>query len=332
MRKKLTTINFRYYFFVLILQSFALGWLFLIAKQHTAVWGLGLIAYTLGLRHAFDADHIAAIDNTVRKLINQQQEAAGTGFYFSLGHSTVVFLLVVAVNFSLKLFKTDLPFLEKTGNLIGGTVSGIFLLLLAFANVVILSNLFQIARRKADHLLNDQKLNQLLAKRGFLVRILMPLLNLVKRSWQMYPIGFLFGLGFDTATEIALLAIAASSDQTLLGWNNLVFPVMFAAGMNLMDTTDSVMITSAYRWAFASPDRKIYYNLTVTLVSVVAAFSIGLIELLQVATSFIKQSRTKLNWLSNLNFNQLGIWLTLCLLAAWLLAYFKWQQQNKSTI
>jgi high-affinity nickel-transport protein len=328
LKRKLTTAARHYYLLVFLLQLVAFSWLFFAAKQQPAIWGLGLIAYTLGLRHAFDADHIAAIDNTVRKLVNQRQEAAGTGFFFSLGHSTVVFLLVIIVNCSMKLFKNNLPFLQDVGNRIGGLVSGSFLLLLAFANLVILINLYQTAKKSAINSETDPKLNQLLAKRGFLTRFLMPLLNLVKKSWQMYPIGFLFGLGFDTATEIALLAIAASSNQTLIGWNNLVFPLMFAAGMNLMDTTDSIMITSAYRWAFSSPSRKVYYNLTVTLVSVIAAFLIGSIELMQVAISFIKQGDLKFSWLANLNLNQLGIDLSFCLLAIWLFSYLKWQHHN----
>jgi high-affinity nickel-transport protein len=328
LKKKLTTAARHYYLLVFLLQFVAFSWLFLAAKHQPAIWGLGLIAYTLGLRHAFDADHIAAIDNTVRKLVNQRHEAAGTGFFFSLGHSTVVFLLVIIVNCSMKLFKHHLPFLQDVGNRIGGLVSGSFLLLLAFANLAILINLYQTAKKSAANSEMDPELNQLLANRGFLTHFLMPLLNLVKKSWQMYPIGFLFGLGFDTATEIALLAIAASSNQTLIGWNNLVFPLMFAAGMNLMDTTDSIMITSAYRWAFSSPSRKVYYNLTVTLVSVIAAFLIGSIELMQVAISFIKKDDLKFSWLANLNLNQLGIGLTFCLLAIWFLTYLNWQHHN----
>ncbi|KRL05899.1 high-affinity nickel permease [Liquorilactobacillus oeni DSM 19972] len=302
------------------------------ARQNSAFWGLGLLSYTLGLRHAFDADHIAAIDNTVRKLVNQKRNAAGVGFYFSLGHSTIVIFLVLLVSFSVNVVKKQLPFLEKLGGKVGGIISGSFLLLLALANLVILINLYKTAKKVDFANLKENELDQMLGARGFLTRILAPLLKLINKSWQMYPIGFLFGLGFDTATEIALIALSAGNSQTAAGWRIIAFPLLFAAGMNLMDTTDSVMMTSAYRWAFATPVRKIYYNLTITSISVIAAFAIGSLELLQVAIAAAKKAGRTWSWLAELDFSQTGYFLVGIFLLLWILASVHYRYKTQSSV
>ena len=322
MKKLIFTAALPYYLLSFLLHAIALLCLWLAASQQPTFWGLGLLAYTLGLRHAFDADHIAAIDNTVRKLVNQRQPATGVGFYFSLGHSTVVCLLILVVSISMPLVKQHLPILESLGGRIGGLVSGSFLLILAFANLLIFINLYRTTRQSAT------TTDELLQQRGFLTRILAPLLRLINHSWQMYPIGFLFGLGFDTATEIALIALSAGHAQTAVGWGVAAFPLLFAAGMNLMDTTDSVMMTGAYQWAFATPERKRHYNLTVTAISVIAAFMIGNIELLQVGVSLMKNASGMWLWLGNLEFGQVGYYLVALLLIVWAAAYLGWHRKT----
>ena len=195
------------------------------------------------------------------------------------------------------------------------------MLILAFANLLIFINLYRTTRQSAT------TMDELLQKRGFLARILAPLLRLINHSWQMYPIGFLFGLGFDTATEIALIVLSAGHAQAA-GWSVAAFPLLFAAGMNLMDTTDSVMMTGAYQWAFSTPERKRHYNLTVTAISVIAAFIIGSIELLQVGVSLMKKASGMWLWLENLDFGQLGYYLVALLLIVWAVAYLGWHRKT----
>ncbi|KRL37902.1 HoxN/HupN/NixA family nickel/cobalt transporter [Liquorilactobacillus uvarum] len=297
--------------------------LLLIAGFHSpSFWGMSFLAYSLGLRHAFDADHIAAIDNTVRKLVQQNKKTYGVGFYFSLGHSTVVFLMAIVVSISVKWAKVKLPFLEAVGGRIGSLVSGSFLIVIALFNLLILISMYKSLEKMKQGKFDENKLNELLLSRGFLARLLAPLFKCIDHSWQMYPIGFLFGLGFDTATEIALIALSASAAQSSIsGLGIIALPILFAAGMNLMDTTDSVMMSGAYNWAFDTPVRKVYYNLTVTTVSVIAAFVIGGIELLQVVTSMTNVK----SWVQNIDFNYLGYILVFAFIAMWGCAYLIWK-------
>ena len=244
--------------------------------------GTSLLAYSFGLRHAVDADHIAAIDNVTRKLMQQGQRPVGVGLFFSLGHSTIVFGLSAAVAITAVAIKDKFDALENWGNIVGTLVSACFLLTIAVMNVLILASIVSTFRRvKAGGVYSDEDLHILLAKRGFFGRIFQGLFKLVDHSWQMYPVGFLFGLGFDTATEVGLLGIsAAAASKGLPIWSIMVFPALFTAGMALIDTTDSILMLGAYGWAFMKPMRKLFYNITITSVSVLVAIVVGSLETL----------------------------------------------------
>jgi high-affinity nickel-transport protein len=256
-------------------------WAFVAFAEYPLLLGTALLAYSFGLRHAVDADHIAAIDNVTRKLMAEGQRPLGAGLYFSLGHSTVVVLasLVVALGAGAL---TGLERFKDIGGVIGTSVSALFLFAIAIANIFILVAVYKNFQTvKRGGLLVEDDLNLLLANRGLIGRLFRPLFRFVRASWQMYPLGFLFGLGFDTATEIGVLAISASqAAQGLPVLSLLVFPVLFTAGMALVDTADSLLMLRAYGWAFVKPIRKLYYNLTITAVSVIVAVLIGSVEAL----------------------------------------------------
>jgi len=253
---------------------------FVAFRAHPLLMGSSLLAYSLGLRHAVDADHIAAIDNVTRKLMQAGQRPVTVGLMFSLGHSTVVVLASAAIAATTVALQSRFGVVREVGSIIGTLVSTFFLFAIALINLAILSSLiaaFRVVRRGGSY--DAEDLNLLLANRGFLARLLRPLFRLVTRPRHMYFLGFLFGLGFDTASEIGLLGIAAAgATQGLPVWSILVFPALFTAGMTLIDTTDSVLMTGAYGWAFIKPVRKLYYNITVTTVSVLVAVVIGGIE------------------------------------------------------
>jgi nickel/cobalt transporter (NiCoT) family protein len=301
--------------------------LFAAARTHPALLGMGFLAYTLGLRHAFDADHIAAIDNVVRKLGRDEQSAHGVGFYFSLGHSTVVFLMAAATAVLTHWSQAALPGVRAMGGVIGTTVSAGFLILIGLLNLFIWLDIyliFQRMRRGGDG--DAQELDRLLLSRGLVTRVAGPLFRLITRAHHVYPIGFLFGLGFDTASEVALLALAAGAAASALPvWGVLALPVLFAAGMSLMDTADGVFMTTAYRWAFASPIRKVYYNLTVTGLSVVAALLIGGLELAQVAAHAMGLTTGFWAGLQALDFSRLGYLLVALFVLTWSLSYGAWK-------
>jgi len=244
--------------------------------------GMAATAYLFGLRHAVDADHIAAIDNVTRKLMQQGRRPIATGFFFSLGHSTIVVLACVAIAATAMAFKSDIDAVHHVGGVIGTLVSTLFLLIVAAINCVILVSVcrtFQRVKNGGQYL--EEEMNALLAGGGILARIFRPMFRLISRSWHMYPLGFLFGLGFDTATEVGLLGIsAAEASKGLPIWSILIFPALFTAGMSLVDTLDSILMLGAYGWAFAKPIRKLYYNITITAVSVVVAFVVGSLEAL----------------------------------------------------
>lgn len=257
-------------------------WAFVAFHHYPVLLGTALLAYTFGIRHAVDADHIAAIDNVTRKLMQQGHRPVGVGFFFSLGHSTIVFALSVAIAVTSVALKAHFQAFQSIGGLVGTTVSALFLLILATANIFILISVWQTfehVRRGGEYV--DEDLNLLLARRGFFGRIFRGLFRLVGQSWHMYPVGLLFGLGFDTATEVGLLGISATqATRGLPIWSILVFPTLFTAGMALIDTTDSILMLRAYGWAFVKPIRKLYYNMTITLVSILVALLIGGIEVL----------------------------------------------------
>ncbi len=260
----------------------AWGWALLAFRNYPLLVGTALLAYGFGLRHAVDADHIAAIDNVTRKLMQEGKQPVGVGFFFSLGHSTIVVLASVAIAATAIAFKDKFDAFHSIGGVIGTSVSALFLLAIALMNMVILVNVHRAFRRvKAGGAYADEDLDMLLAGRGFLARIFRPMFRLIGRSWHMYPLGVLFGLGFDTATEVGLLGIsAAEAAKGMSLWSILVFPALFTAGMSLVDTTDSILMLGAYGWAFVKPIRKLYYNMTITFVSVLVALLVGGIEAL----------------------------------------------------
>jgi high-affinity nickel-transport protein len=251
-------------------------------RDYPLLLGTSLLAYTLGLRHAVDIDHIAAIDNVTRKLMQEGQRPIGVGFFFSLGHSTVVVLASAMVALTAMTFKGQIDAAHAFGGIVGTALSAAFLLLIGALNCVILVRVYRTFQDvRAGGQFVDEDLNLLLARSGFLARGLRSLFRAISRSWHMYPLGILFGLGFDTATEISVLGIAAAEGSRGLPlWSILVFPVLFTAGMTLIDTADGILMLRAYGWAFVKPVRKLYYNLTITLTSVIVALVVGAVEIL----------------------------------------------------
>ncbi|OBU87385.1 HoxN/HupN/NixA family nickel/cobalt transporter [Chromobacterium subtsugae] len=258
----------------------AWAWAFAAFADHPAQLATALLAYLFGLRHAVDADHIAAIDNTVRKLMQEGRHPSAVGLFFSVGHSAVVVIAVALIVFAASALQSRVTGFKEIGGVIGTSVSAFFLLALALINLSSLRAVWAAFRRaRAGEPICDEQLNLLLNNRGLIARMLRPLFKMVTKSWHMLPIGFLFGLGFDTATEIGLFAIATSQSANGVAlWHIMVFPVLFAAGMALVDTLDSMMMVEVYGWAFINPVRKLWYNLTITFVSVVVAVGIGGLE------------------------------------------------------
>ena len=303
----------------------------IIARDYAPILaGLGIVTYVLGLRHGVDADHIVAIDNTIRKLLQDDQKPFSVGLWFSLGHSTVVMGLIVALVFATQSVVGALPVLRSGGAIIGTMVSGVFLWLMALVNVVIVLGIFRIWKGMKKGDLDQDGLDNLLENRGFLNRYFQPLFRIVKKPWQIYPIGCLFGLGFDTASEIALLGISVgvglSSAVPL--WTIIILPLTFTCGMVLVDASDGVLMRVAYGWAFLNPLRKIYYNLTVTLISILVAVVIGTLELLSVLANELRLSGPFWTLLSSLNFETIGYGIIGIFLSAWIvsLAYWKYKR------
>ncbi|HKB33257.1 MAG TPA: HoxN/HupN/NixA family nickel/cobalt transporter [Candidatus Dormibacteraeota bacterium] len=264
------------------------GWglLFAAAAGQPTILALGGLAYTFGLRHAFDADHISAIDNTTRKLLQDGRKPVGVGFFFSLGHSTVVFIIAAALGLAVKWIVDGVAGnggqLRSVGGMLGTVVSGGFLVLIGVLNLVILLDIVRVYRRLKAGGYDDKSLELDLTAGGVMSRIFGRLFRVIRHSWQMYPIGFLFGLGFDTASEVAILAISAGAAAKGLPFVAVIaLPLIFAAGMSLMDTADGAFMAKAYSWAFTSPIRKVFYNLTMTSLSVFVALFIGGMELMQ---------------------------------------------------
>ena len=265
------------------------GWGLLLAyaTSHPGFFWLGGVAYTLGLRHAFDADHISAIDNTTRKLLQSGKKPMGVGFFFSLGHSTVVLVIAVALGLTVRWLVqgvvADNGQLRNIGGAIGTSVSGGFLIVIGILNLLVLIDIVRVYRRMQRGEFDRQTLDEELAAGGLMTRLFGRLFRLIEHSWQMYLVGFLFGLGFDTASEVAFLAISAGAAAQGLPFAAIIsLPLIFAAGMSLMDTMDGAFMSKAYSWAFATPIRKVFYNLTITSLSVFVALFIGVIEVGQI--------------------------------------------------
>ena len=325
--------------FAFVAALHVIGWgtlVFLVAPQHFSVGdkvlgiGVGLTAYALGLRHAFDADHIAAIDNTTRKLMEDGQRPLGVGFFFSLGHSTVVFGLAVLISLGIKAVigpvADDSSALHHYTGVIGTSISGAFLYLIAAINIVILVGIMRVfaAMRRGEY--DEATLEHHLNNRGFLNRFLRRFTGAIRSSWQMYPLGMLFGLGFDTATEIALLVLAGTSAAAGLPWYAILcLPVIFAAGMSLLDTIDGSFMNFAYGWAFSKPVRKVYYNLTVTGLSVAVALVIGTAQLLALLVEQFGWRGGFWDWVSGLDLNVIGFLIVGMFVLTWLAALLVWR-------
>jgi len=298
----------------------------------TAVLGIGTgaLAYTLGMRHAFDADHIAAIDNTTRKLVGEGKRPLSVGFFFSLGHSSVVFILAVLLNFGIRgldnQVRNDNSGLHTITGVVGTCVSGFFLFLIAAFNIIVLAGIIRVFREMRSGRYNDEELEEQLNKRGLMNRFLGPLARRVDTPWKIYPVGFLFGLGFDTATEIALLVLAGTAVAGGLPFYAILsLPILFAAGMSLFDTADGCFMNFAYDWAFAKPVRKVYYNMTITGLSVAVALVIGTIELVSILTDKLDITSGPLAVIAGLDLNYVGFVIAGLFVLTWAVALLVWR-------
>lgn len=292
--------------------------------------GLGVTAYTLGMRHAFDADHIAAIDNTTRKLMSEGQRPLSVGFWFSLGHSSVVFVMVMLLALGIRALagaiEDDGSTLQQLTGLWGTSVSGLFLLLIGLINLAALVGILKVLRRMRAGHFDEAELERQLDRRGLLIRILGRVTRAVRRPWHMFPVGLLFGLGFDTVTEVGLLVVAGGAAAANLPWYAvLTLPVLFAAGMSLLDSIDGSFMNFAYGWAFSKPVRKIYYNLTVTSLSVAVALVIGGIEITSILTDRLGITTGPLAAVGGIDLGEVGFWIVGLFVATWVLALAIWR-------
>ncbi|APR97008.1 nickel transporter [Pandoraea thiooxydans] len=323
------------YVLLIAFNALAWSWAWIAFRERPLLLGTALLAYSLGLRHAVDADHIAAIDNVTRKLMQQGQRPVSVGLMFSLGHSSIVVLASAAMAATALAFGQRLAPLQAAGSLIGTAVSALFLFGIGWLNLLVLRSVLRSFRRvRAGERYADEDFDLLIGNRGLLARLFKPMFRLVSRSWHMYPLGVLFGLGFDTATEIGLLGIsAAEASRGMPVWSILVFPMLFTAGMTLIDTTDSLLMLGAYGWAFVKPIRKLYYNLTITSISVVVAFAVAAIETLGLAVDHLQLKGAAWQAIASLNrdFGTLGALIIGLFAASWTIsiAIYKWRRLDE---
>ena len=325
--------------FAVIIALNVVGWFIiiaLVAPHHYTVGtktfgiGIGLTAYTLGMRHAFDADHIAAIDNTTRKLMGDGKRPLSVGFWFSLGHSSVVFILAFLLSLGVKALvgpvKSDTSALHHYTGLIGTSVSGTFLFVIAAINVIILVGIMKVFRDMRRGVYDEETLEHHLANRGLMNRILRPIMKSISKPGQMYGVGLLFGLGFDTATEVSLLVLAAAGAASALPWYGiLALPILFAAGMCLFDTIDGTFMNFAYGWAFSRPVRKVFYNITITSLSIMIAAVIGGVELLGLVSQQLNVTGRFWTDMQNANINTLGFVIVGLFVVTWAVALLIWR-------
>jgi nickel/cobalt transporter (NiCoT) family protein len=312
------------------------GWgimLLLVAPHYPVMLGLGGLAYAFGLRHAFDADHIAAIDNTTRKLLQEGQKPLGVGFFFSLGHSTVVFLIALALGIATQFVVRNVVSangqLKNLGGLLGTGVSGVFLLLIGILNLIILLDIVRLFRRMRAGEYDRHSLEHELVAGGLLTRLFGRLFRMITHSWQMYLVGFLFGLGFDTASEISFLAISAGAAAQHIPLYALIsLPLIFAAGMSLMDTADGAFMSHAYSWAFSNPVRKVFYNLTVTALSVFVALFVGTVELTQLLIQQLNLRGGIWDSVGRLSFGSMGYVIVGAFVVTWVGAFLIYKSQH----
>jgi high-affinity nickel-transport protein len=324
--------------FVILLNVVGWGLLVLVVSPHQYALGngtafgigLGVTAYLLGVRHAFDVDHIAAIDNTTRKLVGERKPSLSVGLWFSLGHSSVVFGLCVLVGLGIRALANQVgdesSQLQQTTGLIGTIVSGVFLVLIGLLNLISLAGITRVFRRMRNGQLDEAELEHHLNNRGFLARILNRVMRSVSKPWHMYPVGLLFGLGFDTATEISLLVLAGGAAAFSLPWYAiLTLPILFAAGMSTFDAADGAFMSAAYGWAFLRPVRKVFYNLTITALSVTVALGIGLVELLGLLAEKLDVTSGPLAWIGAIDLEYVGYAVVALFVVTWLLAVAIWR-------
>jgi high-affinity nickel-transport protein len=317
LRRRLVTA----YAFLIGLNIGGLALLLLASMRYPLLLGIAPLAYGLGLRHAVDPDHIAAIDNTTRKLMQDGQRPVGVGLFFSLGHSTVVFALSILIAASAAFVQKNLPQMRNVGALIGTTVSGVFLVIIAVINLLVFIDIYKTWRTVVrGGALDDKTLDDYLSNRGLIARLLRPMLRLVRHSRNMYVIGLLFGLGFDTATSVGILGMSAKAGvDGMPAWLILLLPLLFVAGMSLADTTDGVLMLGAYGWAYVRPVRKLYYNMSITLISITIALFIGGLECLQVLVQELNLSGGVWDFIANrLNIGNMGFYIVGLFLLSWI--------------
>lgn len=314
----------KYGAFVIFL--FACGLIFLSTGvfKFPTLLGMGVISLTFGLAHAFDCDHIACIDNMTRKMVQRGGKTRGAGFFFSLGHSTVVMIMGVITIFAVDWAKKAIPQFQAIGGVIGTIISAVFLILLAAANFIILKNMIKTFKSMRNGTYTEESLER--PNTSFINRSVNHILNIANKNWHIYIIGFLFGLGFDTATQIAVLATSATATAQGIPWTAVIaFPILFTAGMCLMDTLDGFFMSTAYQWVLTSPVKKIYYNITITSLSILAAGFIGLIEVGQVLAMEEGWNSGFWGWLQNLDFSKMGLVLAGMFVAVWLISLICWK-------
>lgn len=327
-RKKICGI----YTVLLVFNLSAWLWTFIAFRHYPALIGTAFLAYSLGLRHAVDADHIAAIDNVTRKLMQEGKRPVTVGFMFSLGHSTIVVLGSAAIAATALSLQHRMDAVRHISGFVGTLVSTLFLFGIAIVNMVVLRSVYLAFRRvRRGERYVEEDFDLLLGSRGFLSRLFRPMFAVIRRSWHMYPLGLLFGLGFDTATEIGVLGISATeASKGLSLWSILVFPMLFAAGMSLIDTTDNILMLGAYGWAFVKPIRKLYYNMTITLVSVIVAVVVGGIEALGLLAGQFHRQGAFWNMVGKLNenFGTLGYLIIALFVLSWCISIgiYRWRR------
>jgi high-affinity nickel-transport protein len=323
------------YALLILMNAGAWLWAVLAFRHFPVLLGTAFLAYSFGLRHAVDADHIAAIDNVTRKLMQEGKRPVAVGFMFSLGHSTVVIVGSMLIAVSALAMQHRMDGIRHIGGIIGTTVSALFLFGIAIFNLGVLRSIYAAFNRvRRGERYVEEDFDMLLGSRGFLSRLFRPMFALITRSWHMYPLGILFGLGFDTATEIGLLGIsAAEATKGLPLGSILVFPALFVAGMSLIDTTDNILMLGAYGWAFVKPIRKIYYNMTITFISVVVAFVVGGIEALGLFATQAHLQGPYWDMVAKLNqnFGALGYCIVGLFVFSWIVSFaiYQWRSFDK---
>jgi len=299
-------------------------WAFVAFDHQPVLIGTAVLAYSLGLRHAIDADHIAAIDNVTRKLMQEGRQPVAVGFFFALGHSTVVVVASVVVALTANALTDRLAGYREIGGIIGTSASALFLFVIAIANLIVLRGVYRAFRlvERGDRV-TEEDIDALLQQRGWLARLFRPLFGFVSQSWQLYPIGLLFALGFETASEIGLFGLSAQASNAVDSWSLLIFPALFAAGMTLVDTSDGVLMLGAYGWAYRNPLRKLFYNLTITSVSVLVALAVGGVETLGLIANRFHMQGMFWNAVSDLNdnFGALGYGIVALFVVSWAISF-----------